>query len=128
VKLLLDTHTFIWWLANAPELSTAARNAICETDAEVSISAASIREICTKHRLGKLAGGAMIARDASACISGEGFHELPITVRHGQLAGNLQAVHADPFDRMLAAQAILEGLTLVSADKALDAFGVTRLW
>lgn len=92
------------------------------------VSAVSAVEIATKFRLGKLPEGAMLAKDFEAITASQGFIELALTGRHGRLAGNLPGAHKDPFDRMLAAQAILEGLTLVSSDAALDQFGVQRIW
>jgi PIN domain nuclease of toxin-antitoxin system len=128
VRLLLDTHAFLWWLAGDEALSAAAREAIADEANGVFISAASAWEITTKHRLGKLPGAAAIIADLDGAIVDQGFAGLPISVRHGQVAGALPGPHRDPFDRMLIAQAMLENLVLVSSEQPFDAYGVGRLW
>jgi PIN domain nuclease of toxin-antitoxin system len=128
MRLLLDTHAFLWWLADDASLSAAAESAIADSANIVQVSAATAWEITTKWRLGKLPGAALVAADVAREIAAEGFAELPVTVAHGQHAGALPGTHKDPFDRMLVAQALLEGMTLVSNEKALDPFGATRLW
>jgi PIN domain nuclease of toxin-antitoxin system len=127
-RLLLDTHAFLWWLAGDERLSVGAREAIGEELDPVFVSAASIWEISTKHRLGKLPGASAIVGDLAGVIEGQGFVGLPITIRHGQAAGALPGPHRDPFDRMLIAQAMLDDLTLVSNERAFSAYGVRRLW
>jgi PIN domain nuclease of toxin-antitoxin system len=128
VRLLLDTHTFLWWLAGDEALSRKSREGI-ETEAEaVFVSAASVWEISTKHRLGKLPGASAIVGAMAETIESQGFMGLAIGVRHGQAAGALPGPHRDPFDRMLIAQAILDDLVLVSDERAFDAYGVRRLW
>ena len=128
VRLLLDTHTFLWWLAGDPALSPAAQAAIADLANSVHISAISAWEISTKHRLGKLPGAAIVAADVEACILQQGFEALPVSVRHGRTAGALPGPHRDPFDRMLIAQAMIEDMTLVSNERPFDAYGVRRLW
>jgi PIN domain nuclease of toxin-antitoxin system len=128
VRLLLDTHAFIWWVAGNPSLSQIARAAIDDPHNDVLVSAASAWEIATKHRIGKLPSAGPLAADVEAAIAGQGFVELPITTRHAQLAGSLPGPHRDPFDRMLIAQAILEGAVLLSNEAQFDAHGVNRLW
>ena len=127
-RLLLDTHSLLWWLAGDENLSTRARAAIGENANTIFVSAASSWEIATKHRLGKLPGASAIALDLADAIESQGFVGLPITVRHGQAAGALPGPHRDPFDRMLIAQSMLEDLVLVSNERAFDAYGVQRLW
>lgn len=128
MRLLLDTHTFLWWLAGDEALSRKSREGI-ETEAEaVFVSAASVWEISTKHRLGKLPGASALVGAMAETIEGQGFMGLAIGVRHGQAAGALPGPHRDPFDRMLIAQAILDDLVLVSNERAFDAYGVRRLW
>ena len=127
-RLLLDTHAFLWWLAGDERLSAGAREAIGEELDPIFISAASIWEISTKHRLGKLPGVSAIVGDLAGAIEGQGFVGLPITIRHGQAAGALPGPHRDPFDRMLIAQAMLDDLVLVSNERAFSAYGVRRLW
>ncbi len=128
MRLLLDTHVFLWWLAGSDRLSPAARRAIGNSSNEKLISAASAWEIATKHRLGKLPSASALANDIAAGISGEGFEELPITVDDAVRAGNLPAFRRDPSDRMLIAQALARNLVLVSIESLFDAYGIRRLW
>lgn len=128
MRLLLDSHVLIWWLAGDEALSPDAREAIGNPDNEVFVSAASACEIATKHRLGRMPQASFLAADAAAIIAEQGFSELPVSIRHGQVAGSLPALHPDPFDRMLAAQALVGDLAIVSNETAFDAYGVTRLW
>jgi PIN domain nuclease of toxin-antitoxin system len=127
VRFLLDTHVFLWWMAGLRTIPAATR-AKLEAATEVHVSAASGYEITLKHAAGKLPGVGLVARDVAAAIRSCGFAELPITCAHAEAAGRLPCHHRDPFDRILVAQALLEGLTLVSADTTLDGFGIARLW
>jgi PIN domain nuclease of toxin-antitoxin system len=127
-RLLLDTHTLLWWLAGDTKLSKNAREAIGEDPGPVFVSAASIWEISTKHRSGKLPGASSIAGDLAGAVESQGFIGMPITIPHAQAAGALPGPHRDPFDRMLIAQAMLEELVLISNERAFDAYGVRRLW
>ncbi len=128
MRLLLDTHALLWWLAGNSELSKNAREAIEDSANDVLVSAASAFEIATKHRLGKLPGAAAIVADIAGCIVDQGFTELPITVSDGERAGGLAGIHRDPFDRMLIAQAIGHHLVLISNETLFDHYGVRRLW
>lgn len=128
IALLLDTHAFLWWMEDSPNLPLAARTAIADANNAIHVSAASIWEISTKHRLGKLPMAAEIAADLVAAVVNQGFVALPILPRHGHAAGALPGPHRDPFDRMLIAQAMLENLAIVSNEQAFDAYGVRRLW
>lgn len=128
MRLLLDTHALIWWLADDPALPPAARNAIEAPDNEVLVSAASAMEVVTKHRLGKLPEATVLAQDFEAIVRAEGFAPLSISLRHAALAGGLQVVHKDPFDRFLIAQSLVDSIPLVSNEQAFDGFGVRRLW
>jgi PIN domain nuclease of toxin-antitoxin system len=125
MQLLLDTHALIWWLAGDEALSAPARAAIADDDNAVFVSAASIWEITTKARLGKLPA---IAADLERAAADQGFIGLPISLQHGQLAGALPGPDRDPFDRMLIAQSILDRLVLVSNERPFDAYGLARLW
>jgi PIN domain nuclease of toxin-antitoxin system len=127
-RLLLDTHAFLWWLAGDKKLSSRARDAIGEEIDSIFVSAASVWEISTKHRLGKLPGASAIVDHLAAVIEGQGFIELPITIRHAQAAGALPGPYRDPFDRMLIAQALLDDLALVSNERSFESYGVGRLW
>jgi PIN domain nuclease of toxin-antitoxin system len=128
MRLLLDTHALLWWLAGDPSLSRTAQDAIGEQSNDVFVSAASAWEIAVKHRLGKLPDAAALATDIAAGVAGQGFVELPIALRHAQAAGALLGPHKDPIDRMLIAQATLESMALVSKETLFDGYGVHRLW
>ena len=128
VRLLLDTHAFIWWIAGSQRLPHLARLAIADEANEKFVSAASAWEITTKHRLGKFPGASEVALDVAGAITGEGFEELAITVDGAARAGALPGPHRDPFDRMLIAQALSGNLVLVSNESLFDTYGVRRLW
>lgn len=128
LRLLLDTHALIWWLAGDLALSRRAREAIVDESNDVAVSAASAMEVATKFRIGKLDGAALLARDFEAIVASQGFSELPITVHHARLAGEMNIEHRDPFDRFLIAQAQVENMVLVSNEALFDTFAVQRLW
>jgi len=128
VRLLLDTHALLWWLAGDEALSDTARGAIGDPDNEIFVSAAAAWEIATKYRLGKLPGAAIVAVDIAGAVASQGFVELPINIRDGQTAGGLPAIHKDPFDRMLIARAIAADMVIVSNEGLFNAYGVPRLW
>lgn len=125
--LLLDTHALIWWWTNDKRLSAAASRAIAREANEVVVSAASAWKLSTNHRIGKLGLLDAVARFGELC-SADGFTDLPVSWLHAQRAGGYALDHRDPFDRLLAAQAELDRPTLVTADPALAAFPVRRLW
>ncbi len=128
MKLLLDTHALLWWLAgDASNLSARARNAIGDTNNLVHVSAASAWEIATKQRLGKLDAGVLSGQMARV-LAQQTFLALDISIDHAERAGALPGAHKDPFDRMLIAQAQAENLTLVSNESAFDNYGVSRIW
>ncbi len=124
MNLLLDTHVFLWWLSDDRKLTAPVRTAIERDNASVYVSAASAWEIAIKTALGKLKPRDL---DVVAELEGGGFLALPISARHAQEAGRLPRHHADPFDRMLVAQARVEGLALVTYDPALANYDVRRL-
>lgn len=125
MRLLLDTHAFLWWLAADERMSEPAREAVADPDAVVFVSAATIWEIAIKTALGRLGtGGADLVEE----IGENGFSELPITPRHAWGAGTLPSHHQDPFDRMLVAQARQEGLRCVTRDPAFREYEVKTLW
>lgn len=128
MRLLLDTHALLWWWADSPRLSNAARHAMVDADCVVLVSVASAWEIAIKQRRGNLSGVPAEAAPFTRQVSDSGFELLAITLEHAMLAGYHPAEHRDPFDRMLAAQAEIEDAVLVSCDVALDQFGVRRLW
>ena len=128
VLVLLDTHAFLWWIADSERLSGVAREVIADELNDVVVSAASAWEIATKFRIGKLPGCEAVAVDVAGHIAGQGFVELPIGVADAERAGRLPGPHRDPFDRMLAAQALAREFPVVSVDPVFDRFGVIRLW
>jgi PIN domain nuclease of toxin-antitoxin system len=128
MRLLLDTHALIWWLAGDDRLSRPARTAIADEANPVLVSAASAMEVATKFRIGKLPGAALLAREFEDVVADQGFEELAISVRHARLAGGMAIEHKDPFDRLLIAQALAEDLVLVSNEAIFDGSAVRRLW
>jgi PIN domain nuclease of toxin-antitoxin system len=127
LKLLLDTHVVFWWLLDPDKLSRPAMRAI-ETIDEVFVSAASSWEMATKVRLGNWAAAATLVARLPEELASESFASLAISHHHARHAGLLVADRRDPFDRILAAQAALEGLVLVTADSVFDSMSVERLW
>ena len=126
--LLLDTHALLWWLAEPERLSANAHAAIANRELNVYVSAASGWEIATKVRLGKLPAARELLEELPGLLADQGFMLLPIELRHGLRAGSYPLPHRDPFDRLLAAQAELQNLTLVSVDPALQDFPCRLLW
>ena len=124
MKLLLDSHAFLWWLAEDPELDAGAKQAVADPSSIVHVSAATIWELAIKVALGKLdLDGSELLEE----IEENDFFELPMTARHALAAAALPRHHDDPFDRMLIAQANIEGLTIVTRDAAFRAYGVSIL-
>lgn len=128
VKLLLDTHALLWWWTDDPKLSPRARELIGESEARVLVSAASAWEIATKHRLGKLGLPPSLLQRYPALLAADRFETLPVTAEHALVAGSYPQPHRDPFDRMLAAQAEVESVPLLSCDEVLLQFGVEVIW
>ena len=128
MRILLDTHAFLWWIAEPDRLPEAVHRLITDEANDVFVSAASAWEIATKHRIGKLPEAEAAAIDIAGSIAGQGFETLAITVDDAERAGRLPGPHRDPFDRMLAAQAQARLLDLVSVDQVFDGYGVNRLW
>ncbi len=128
MRVLLDTHAFLWWLDGDRRLSLKARRLIGNETNAVLISAASAWEITTKSRLGKLPGAQDVAADVVGCVASQGFVPLDISLLHAQRAGALGGEHRDPFDRMLIAQAQLEDVAIVSDDRVFDDYDVRRMW
>lgn len=122
MRLLLDTNALLWWLADEG-LTAQAREAIADPANLVAVSAVSAWEISIKQALGQLAAPDDLAHQVQA----GGFTPLPITIAHGIAAGQLARHHDDPFGRMLIAQAIAEGLTIVTRDKRFNDYSVALL-
>ena len=121
MRLLLDTHTLLWW--DNDELPSAVSGKIQRAE-QVFVSAASIWEIIIKRALGKIRGTGKV----DALLSDYGFTGLSITVAHAQAVGELPPLHRDPFDRLLIAQALSEDLVLVTSDKAITRYAVPVAW
>lgn len=124
MRLLLDTHAYLWWLADDVRLGGPARAAIGDVGNVVHVSAASVWEAAIKRALGRLDVG---DADLVAQITANGFVELPVTAAQADLVGALPPHHNDPFDRLLVVQARREQLRLVTADAALRAYDVELL-
>jgi len=124
--VLLDTHAFLWWCEDSPELSTKARKAIKENDCFVSF--VSFWEIAIKVNLGKLRLPGIPDRYIAEQMSLNGFDQLEISFRQIMRCASLQRPHGDPIDRLLVAQAQEEKLVIVSRDPAFDAYGIKRIW
>jgi PIN domain nuclease of toxin-antitoxin system len=123
MRLLLDTHVFLWWRDDSRKLKMSARRAIAEAQI-VFVSAATAWEAAIKSALGRL----QIPDTVETGVIDSGFEKLPIGFSHAESAARLPAHHADPFDRMLVAQAKAEGLTLVTHDRRLAPYEIEILW
>ena len=128
MRILLDTHAFIWWYTESVRLPQRARDMIANESNDVLISAATAWEIATKHRLGKLPGVEALAFDIPGVMTRQRFEELPVTVADAVRAGELPGPLRDPFDRMVIAQALTRDLAVVSNEALFDRYGVRRLW
>lgn len=128
MRFLLDTHTLLWSFNGSPSLSSRARAIIEDGRNEMLVSAASAWEIATKVRLGKLPDGEELASDFAAYLAQLACVGLPISIDHAIRAGQLLGEHRDPFDRMLIAQAQMEGLKIISNDRIFDDYHVQRIW
>ncbi len=127
-RLLLDTHTFLWWVNDSPQLSNAAHQAIADTNNECFISMSSCWEMAIKSSLGKLRLAKPIEQFVTEQLAENGFTLLSVELRHTAKIEKLPFHHRDPFDRLLIAQAMLEKLVIISADKIFSAYGIKRLW
>jgi PIN domain nuclease of toxin-antitoxin system len=123
MRLLLDTHVILWWQRDDRRLGRAARKAISEADI-VWVSAVSGWEVAIKSALGRL----RISEPFTVLLAADDFAELPISLAHTAVLHELPTHHADPLDRMLVAQAIVERATIVSHDRALAPYGASMLW
>jgi PIN domain nuclease of toxin-antitoxin system len=126
-RVLLDTHTLVWWVEGRENLSPKARETIQDDDTVVLVSAASAWELAIKSRLGKFRSRELSERLDEQILE-EGFVALAISIEHAIRAGGLDSPHKDPFDRMLIAQAQIEDVSVISKDKAFDDFAVRRIW
>ena len=131
MRLLLDTHTFLWWAFDQPQLSAQAAQALREPSNEVFFSAVTALEIAIKNRLGR---DNVIHLDGDPAdlvplwVAEYGFITLPVEVSHALRVAALPPIHGDPFDRLLVAQAQIEGLTILTAGPAIAQYGVPVAW
>lgn len=128
MKLLLDTHAFLWFIMGSAKLSATARALIEDAANEKFLSAASLWEMAIKVSLGKLKLAAPFAVLLPQQLSLNGVEVLPVKVEHTAVVAVLPFHHRDPFDRMLIAQAVVEQMPVVSTDAAFDAYAIRRLW
>ena len=124
MRLLLDAHTFLWWVTNDPALKRRPRGAIADVANECFLSHASVWEMAIKAALGKLKLPSPVGRFVVDQCEVNNVHLLPITLAHAAAVESLPFHHRDPFDRLLVVQAQHEGLTLVSRDPLLKAYGI----
>jgi PIN domain nuclease of toxin-antitoxin system len=128
VRFLLDTHTFLWAVLDDPRLSDKVRALMLNADNELLVSPASYWEIAIKISLGKYT----LDDDFEAFMERQTVYSeftlLPISLKHAAVVASLPFHHRDPFDRLLVAQAISEGIPIVSIDRALDLYPLTRIW
>ncbi len=128
MKVLLDTHAMLWWLADDPRLSDKARETIAEGRNQLFWSIASAFELAVKVGVGKLELGRSLRSLFAEIVSEQGAELLPMTHEHCVRLGNLELHHRDPFDRMLVAQALEEGVPLLTADPKMELYPIDRLW
>lgn len=125
-RYLLDTHALIWWWLDDPSLSTRANEAMGTE--EIWVSAVSLYEIANKVRRKKLDSLRDVLTDHESALVEDGFRTLSVTPRHAAFAGLMQGEHRDPFDRMIAGQGLVEGMTVITCDQEIAAFGCEVLW
>lgn len=128
MKFIADTHAFLWFISDSPQLSKQAKSVFESSDNERLLSLASIWEMAIKESLGKLSFSHPIEQFLPEQIKLNYFQVFDISMEHALRIARLPLYHRDPFDRMIVAQALAAELPIVSSDKALDAYGVRRLW
>ncbi|MDQ7904579.1 type II toxin-antitoxin system VapC family toxin [Phytohabitans sp. ZYX-F-186] len=121
MRVLLDTHVVLWWLADDPTLADDVKH-VLDAEPDAYVSTATLWEVSIKQALGKLG-----PTDLPERVRDAGFRPLPITMDHAIAAGRLPEIHRDPFDRMLVAQAQCEGMTLVTRDEHIHKYDVALL-
>ncbi len=128
MKLLIDTHVLIWWTGAADLLSQTARDSLLDGNNQIVVSAATAWEIALKQRLGKLSFNAGFLANFDASVLALSFQPMPVTAAHMAVGAEIAATHKDPFDRMLAGQALVEQMAVVTADAKFHALGVHVVW
>lgn len=128
MRLLLDTHAFLWFITNDSQLSTTAKVLIADPSNEILVSPASYWEIAIKVKLGKYPLSVPYLTLITQGVDSNGFKVLPIEPRHTEMLTTLPLHHGAPFDRLMVAQAMAEKISLVSIDPQLDAYPIKRIW
>ena len=128
MKLLLDTHVFLWWIEGNTRLSTKAGTLIADPDCDVFVSVATVWEIAIRAALGQLEMPVDLGGFLRRELAENGFESLPITFKHAVAVRDLPRRHQDPFDRLLICQSRAEKMTLVSSDPAIAAYGTDVVW
>jgi len=128
MRLLLDTHVFLWWVEGRDDVSRKATRAIADAENECFVSVASCWEMAIKLSLGKLRLDAPLQEFVPEQMAANRFRLLPIDFRHVIGVAGLPFHHRDPFDRLLIAQAVCESMTIISADRTIKRYGVRRIW
>lgn len=128
MRVLIDTHAFLWFITNDPKLSSAARTTIADTSHQILVSPATYWEIAIKTSIGKYPLSVPFETFITHGIDDNDFSILTIEPKHAAALINLPFHHRDPFDRLIIAQAMIEQIAIVSADKVFDAYPVTRVW
>jgi PIN domain nuclease of toxin-antitoxin system len=128
VRLLLDTHTLFWSVENSSKISAMAMSVIQPLTNDVLLSAATIWELAIKVGQGKMALSLPYRQWMDKAIADLKLTILPVTVEYAERQSTLPQHHKDPFDRLVIAQALVEGIPIVSVDVAFDPYGVTRIW
>ena len=126
--MILDTHAFLWYVLADPQLSGTARDSIVDSSAEVYVSPASYWEPAIKISIGKYSLTVPFESFWQSAIAGNSFEILPVLIRHAAVLATLPFHHRDPFDRLIIAQAISEGVSVISADAAFDRYPIRRIW
>jgi PIN domain nuclease of toxin-antitoxin system len=128
MRVLLDTHAFLWWLTEPERLSDRSRDVIGDESTAVHVSAVTAYELAYKAERGRLSLPERPGAYVTSRLASNGFDALGLTVLHALRAAELPAIHRDPFDRMLIAQAQSEGIALVTADPAITRYDVETIW
>ena len=128
MRLLLDSHAFLWFVTNDPLLIPTAQALIADPTKEIFVSPATYWEVAIKVSIGKYPLAVPFEQFFTQGIDGNDFSILPFEIRHAAIMASLQMHHKDPFDRMIISQAIVEQISVVSVDPAFDSYGIARLW
>ncbi|MDZ8108823.1 MAG: type II toxin-antitoxin system VapC family toxin [Nostoc sp. DedQUE12a] len=128
MRALLDTHAFIWWVTNNPQLSANARNAIADSGNTLFLSVVSAWEIIIKNKLGKLTLPEPVEQYIPSRLAINRFESLPIQMSHVLQVASLPDIHRDPFDRILIAQSQVENLPIVTIDQQITQYFVQTIW